>query len=170
MPVRIIFIMLLCVWAVITDISDKKIPNYLVFSFMLGGVIYNGLNEGLSGLTTSISGTLLPLLVLFPFFLMRTLGAGDIKLFMAIGSFAGLGIIINIILYSILAGGVIALIIMFLKNNIISSLKNVCIYIKNTIIMKKIIPYKTSLNQNSSNVFRFSYAILIGVFTAVYAL
>ena len=45
-----------------------------------------------------------------PFYLLRVLGAGDVKLMAAVGAFAGPAATVNLALFVLLAGGVLALV------------------------------------------------------------
>ena len=95
--------------AVITDIREYKIKNRYVLPFISAGLLINVILSGFTGLLDAVSGMLIPL-ILFPLFILRILGAGDIKAFSVIGSIAGLHMSIRTILLSFLAGGIIALV------------------------------------------------------------
>lgn len=76
--------------AVYFDYKSFKIPNRLCFLGMIFGTIWNGISLGNAGLKKSILGILAPIFILFILFLLGVLGAGDIKLFAAIGAFIGI--------------------------------------------------------------------------------
>ena len=67
------------------DLWKRKIPNLLI----LGGAILGitGMISCREPFFTYLPGILIPLLIFFPFFMIGTLGAGDIKLFSMIGFF-----------------------------------------------------------------------------------
>jgi prepilin peptidase CpaA len=75
--------------ATTVDIRERRIPNLLTFSAMAVGLALNGAFFGLDGLKQSAHGTGVGFAMLFPFFFMRWMGAGDVKLMMAIGALKG---------------------------------------------------------------------------------
>ena len=103
--------------AVATDLRAMRIPNWLTFPAMLAGVVCNaalgahagGLSGAWDGLLFSLSGFGLGLgLMLIPF-LLRVMGAGDVKLLAAAGAFLGAETVFRAFIWTSLAGGVYAL-------------------------------------------------------------
>ena len=68
-----LFLVFLLVIAVFTDWKEGKIPNWLILTGFVAGIIIN--KEPYH----SILQALFVLVVFFPFFLLKALGAGDIK-------------------------------------------------------------------------------------------
>ncbi len=103
------------------DVQANKIPNKLVFSGALLGLILNSVMPegfgftsqlpGAIGFTSSLIGLGVGLALLLPFYMLRTLGAGDVKLMAMVGAFVGANPILNIILFTLLIGGVLAIVI-----------------------------------------------------------
>lgn len=89
--------------AVYFDIKTGCIPNKLNLSGCILGLFLNTLFMGKYGLINSICGILLPIIILFVFFVFRVLGAGDIKLLSVIGAFRLTDIICVIMLSFVLA-------------------------------------------------------------------
>jgi prepilin peptidase CpaA len=63
------------------------------------------------GLLKALAGLVLGLCLLLPMYAMRALGAGDVKLMAMIGAFVGPGAVVAITLMTLLAGGVLALVV-----------------------------------------------------------
>jgi prepilin peptidase CpaA len=99
--------------AVIWDIRVAKIPNAITFPSMVIGVIYHGASHGLSGAWLSIAGLLVGSAVFLPFYLLKGMGAGDIKLMGAVGALVGLKAVIPAIVFTALAGGIYVLVLIF---------------------------------------------------------
>src|ERR1700722_13913601 len=73
----------------ITDWRSRRIPNWLTVTALLIGIATNSWLHGWAGAKTSLLGAGLGLLLLLPFVLIRSLGAGDWKLVGALGAFLG---------------------------------------------------------------------------------
>lgn len=73
----------------ITDWRSRRIPNWLTVTALLIGIVTNSWLHGWAGAKTSLLGAGLGLLLLLPFVLIRSLGAGDWKLVGALGAFFG---------------------------------------------------------------------------------
>ncbi|MGN0395514.1 MAG: prepilin peptidase [Coprococcus sp.] len=96
--------------AVIYDFKTWRIPNMFVVCGMAAGAAASMITRGIvRGVECSIAGIVIPVAALFILFILKTVGGGDIKLFAAIGSFAGTDIG-YIMLYSFIAGGILSFI------------------------------------------------------------
>ena len=73
--------------AAITDTSRKKIPNFLVLSVFLWGLVYSFLLGGLSAVFFFLVFSVCVLFLFFPFYQLHLLGAGDVKLLSAMAGF-----------------------------------------------------------------------------------
>ena len=73
--------------AVVTDLRSGKISNRLILTGLGVALIHRLLQEGSAGLLTGVIQISLPVIILYLFFLIGALGAGDIKLFSLIGGF-----------------------------------------------------------------------------------
>ena len=97
------FIILLSV-CVYTDQKEGKIKNIVPVLMMLLAAWYRGQVLSCSFPFLSLTGMFIPFLVLFPVFLIRGIGAGDVKLLMACGAAAGGEHIWKIMFAGLLAG------------------------------------------------------------------
>lgn len=69
------------------DVLRHRIPNTLNAAALLLGVGLASLAGGWSGFVDSIGGAAIGFAVLFPFYLRRGMGAGDVKLMAAAGAY-----------------------------------------------------------------------------------
>lgn len=107
-PHLAVLIILLLVAATV-DIRERRIPNWLVLVGMTVGLVFHtGAQQG-SGSGFALAGGALGIVVLFPLFAFKVLGAGDVKLIGMTGIFLGMSGIVGVILASMAAGGVLAL-------------------------------------------------------------
>jgi prepilin peptidase CpaA len=91
------------------DIRYRRIPNKLVLATLLVGLIVNTVFGGSQGLLLSVGGFALAFAVMFFFHVFGTLGAGDVKLFAAIGAVIGVSSVLPTLLLVALIGGVLAI-------------------------------------------------------------
>ena len=98
--------------AVWSDLKHRKIPNWLTVSAAAGGIMYQVINQGLSGgLPFSLKGLLTGFAILVIPFLTGGMGGGDVKLHCALGCWLGVWGICNLSLYAALIGGIMAIVI-----------------------------------------------------------
>lgn len=153
---------ILLLLALVSDIMTFKIKNIIVFPFMIIGPAANLIMNGIDGLLFSVIGLLVPMLLLFILFALKMLGAGDIKLFGAIGAIMGVNFVLYAIACSFLAGGLIALLILLVRKNGRKRLTYFIGYLKSCILTFSLLPYTDFLDKNDGARFRFSYAVMCG--------
>ena len=92
--------------ALVFDFRYRRIPNWLVLAGLAGGFVSGGLGSGLSH---ALAGTLAGLAIFLPFYLLRGMGAGDVKLMAVVGSFLGPMSAVGAALLTFLAGGLLSI-------------------------------------------------------------
>jgi prepilin peptidase CpaA len=115
MLARYAALVLLLIVSVYCDVRSYRVYNLPVLAGLLTGLIINIATDGLYGLASSLLAALLPAAALFVLFALRMLGAGDIKLFCAIGAIMGVRFAAYAIIFSFLSGGVMALGLMLFR-------------------------------------------------------
>jgi prepilin peptidase CpaA len=108
-----------------SDWRSRRIPNWLTVSGLVVGIAANVVISGRAGLKTSLLGAGLGLLVLLPFVLLRSLGAGDWKLAGALGAFVGWQIMLQLLIWSIFVAGIMALLLVIYKRRTLETLRNI---------------------------------------------
>lgn len=91
------------------DIRYRRIPNKLVLATLLVGLIVNTAFGGWQGFILSLGGFALAFGLMFFFHVFGTLGAGDVKLFAAIGAVIGVSSVLPTLLLVALIGGILAI-------------------------------------------------------------
>lgn len=99
-----IFIITLSFFAMICDLRTYKIPNLVNAVGAATGIFFNIILFGVEGIKNSFLGIVCPIIMLYIFFAVGVIGAGDIKLLAGIGSFISKKIIYIILLAFIIAG------------------------------------------------------------------
>ena len=88
--VAVLVFTILLIAAAVGDFRTRRIPNRLVLAIALLGFVYSIIAEPVSpGLWKAVTGLLVGLGLWLPFYLLRWLGAGDVKLFAAAGAWLG---------------------------------------------------------------------------------
>ena len=117
--IQIVSLLLLTEAAVLCDLSNGRIPNELVLGGLGMGLIYQAVLSGLMGVVLCFGGILLPVLLFGPLYYFRMIGAGDIKLMGVVGAFVGPAACFSCILWSLIAGGIISLMLVLYHHNFI---------------------------------------------------
>ncbi len=73
--------------AVRTDLQAHRIPNLLTGLAACAGLLLQATQAGMPGLLMSLAGIAVGVLFMLPFYALGGMGAGDVKLMGAIGSF-----------------------------------------------------------------------------------
>ncbi|WP_435016313.1 A24 family peptidase [Tundrisphaera sp. TA3] len=95
--------------AAATDLRRFKVYNVLTLPMLAAGLVASGWSGGLGGLGSSLLGAMVGLSVLAAFFAMGGVGAGDVKLFAAMGAWLGAWPTLQVFAASALAAGAYAL-------------------------------------------------------------
>jgi prepilin peptidase CpaA len=96
--------------AAVIDGLQLRVPNWLTFHFLAGGVAYATWMGGPAALSWSLAGAGVGLLSLLPLYAIGGMGAGDVKLMAGLGAWVGPRIALWAFVSSGLAGGLIALV------------------------------------------------------------
>lgn len=95
--------------ATVSDIRTRRIPNWLVFPFLLGGLAVSTFVGGWHGLGQSLLGILLGAVLMGVLYWLGGMGMGDVKLCAAIGAWIGPSQLGLALVVMGMAGGLMAL-------------------------------------------------------------
>jgi prepilin peptidase CpaA len=120
-PLTLLTLVTLLLTAVVCDLRTRRIPNTLVavgialgFFFLIaarmGGDHFVN-SVGATGIGSALLGGLTGLALFLPFYALRTMGAGDVKLLAMIGVWLGPQHVAWAALWTLLAGGALALLV-----------------------------------------------------------
>src|SRR5689334_7912576 len=90
------------------DVRYRRIPNVFVLATLVSGLLINLLAGGLHGLWASLGGCLMAFGLMLVLHVFGAMGAGDVKLFAAVGSVVGTALVPWTFLVVLLTGGVLA--------------------------------------------------------------
>ncbi len=128
--------------AAIYDCRFRRIPNWLNLSGVIVGLGLNCYFLHLHGAARATEGMLLAAAVYLPFYLLRGMGAGDVKLMAAIGSLVGPANWFIIFLATSLAGGIAGAVVLIVKRRFKDTCCNLYFLLRDLVHLRA--PYRTN--------------------------
>jgi prepilin peptidase CpaA len=107
------------------DFRWRRIPNWLVAVTIVLSLAFHTVVSGFAGLWMSLAGLLIGIAVLFPLFLLRGMGAGDVKFFGALGAAVTYHHIFTVFIISAFIAGAMALFRVLLARAFVATLANI---------------------------------------------
>ena len=107
------------------DLRYRRIPNVLVLSLLLGGLTINTSFGGLNGAIASLEGFALAFVPMFLIHLFGAMGAGDVKLFGAVGAVLGVAMVPMTFVLVVMLGAALAVYTMLRSGTVFSTLHGV---------------------------------------------
>lgn len=145
------------------DLRTRRVPNPLTMGLAAIGVIFAACGISSLSVAASLGGLALGLLLMLPGHLVGATGAGDVKLFAAAGAFIGPAHILTALVYTALAGGVIALLVSLWRRRLRQTVSHAALLIATA--GANALAIESPLVNN-----RFAYAPAIAVGTMLAAL
>jgi prepilin peptidase CpaA len=122
---KLILLAPLAIFVIYYDVRYRRIPNVLVLATLLAGFSVNTAFGGFHGMLSSLEGFGL---AFFPMLLMHifgALGAGDVKLFGAVGSVIGVALVPLTFVVVVMLGALLAVYTMFRSGTVLTTLHGV---------------------------------------------
>lgn len=101
----LVFLLLL---ALRQDLKSYKISNSIILIGYLVSLLFFLQEYKWTSMHKWAGSIIIPILILFPLYFIKALGAGDIKLFSVIGSFFGTSFVIHFMALSFVIGGILS--------------------------------------------------------------
>lgn len=118
-------LLLVVLGAAVYDVRSRRIPNWISMSGVLLGLALNAfLYQGWPGLRLSLQGLAIGFGVYFALYMLRAMGAGDVKLMAAVGAIVGWRDWFGTFLITAIIGGLMALILVAYKRRMKKTLWN----------------------------------------------
>jgi prepilin peptidase CpaA len=97
--------------AAVIDLGTRRVPNVLTMSMAAAGIAMSAAGLGRVGLVASLVGVVLGGVLMLPGHVLGATGAGDVKLLAAAGALLGPALTVKAFVASVIAGGVIAVVV-----------------------------------------------------------
>lgn len=124
-PAQIAFLIPLAIIIAYYDVRYRRIPNPFVLATLISGVVMNAVFGGLAGVLSSCAGCLFAFVLMFLLHVFGAMGAGDVKLFAAIGAVMGAHLVLPTFLVVVLTGGLLATISIIRAGAVFSTMQRV---------------------------------------------
>jgi prepilin peptidase CpaA len=108
-PLSLLVVAVLVVVAAWIDVRRQRIPNALAIGGAAAGCAIQATFPAGGGLAFAVAGIAVGFLLLVPLYLLRTMGAGDVKLLAMAGAYLGAAGVVTAALLAFVAGGVLAI-------------------------------------------------------------
>ncbi len=149
--------------AAVVDLRLRRVPNVLTMSLAAAGLLVATAGLGRVGLLASFAGALVGLLVMLPGYLFGGTGAGDVKLFAAVGTLLGPGLTVRAFVVTVIAGGALALLVAARRRRLRQTLDGTAGLVASSGRIAAAIKHPAANN-------RFAYAPAIAIGTLLVAL
>lgn len=151
--------------AAITDLASRRIPNLLVALGLTVALVLQLTVPDAGGWKAWLLGALTGFSLFLPFYVLRGMAAGDVKLMAAVGAFTGPAVALKIALVTFLVGGVWALAVIVLSGRVRDTWINLRALLAPVLMRVSGIPAPEALMPKES-VGRLPYGVAIALGTA----
>lgn len=155
---------LLILIASFTDFRWKTIPNWLTGTTAGFGVLFHLAENQREGLLFTLSGLAAGLVTVGTLYLVHAVGAGDVKLFAAIGAVAGAGFTIYCLMYSVIYAGIIGMVMLVLRKKMIRRMAGLIWALLFAVVLRTLQPV-LQVDSKELTTIPFMFAVLPAIVT-----
>lgn len=113
------FVSIVLIEAAVIDGLKLKVPNWLTFHMVVGGLGYAAWTGGSAAFLSALAGAAVGLALLLPLYAIGGMGAGDVKLLAGVGAWVGPTLTLWAFVTSSVVGAVMALVMVAWSGNFI---------------------------------------------------
>src|SRR5918992_4084956 len=122
---KLLLLVPLAVAVIYYDVRFRRIPNVLVLAALVAGLAINISFQGAHGALSSLGGFAIAFVPMFLLHVFGAMGAGDVKLFAAIGAVLGLALVPMTFVVVVMLGALLALYSMIRSGTVLSTMHGV---------------------------------------------
>jgi len=122
---KLVLLMPLAVIVIYYDVRYRRIPNLVVVAALVAGLCINTSFLGLAATIASLKGLGLAFLPMFLMHIFGAMGAGDVKLFAAVGAVVGVALVPMTFVVVVMLGAALAVYSMLRSGTVFSTLHGV---------------------------------------------
>jgi len=157
-----VLLVLIVITAAFFDYRHRRVPNWLSLTGVLTGVGLNYfLDQPPTDLSNSLKGFGVAFVIYFVLYLLRAMGAGDVKLMAAVGAIVGLWNWIGILVLTSIFGGVAAIVLVSKTGRVRSTFRNIWTILRS--LTHRQAPYESNpeLDVRNEQAVRLPHAVTI---------
>lgn len=153
----------------LTDMLRHRIPNTITVTAAVLGLALRAWTGGLDAFTDGLAGLAAMFVLMIPFYALRWMGAGDVKMMMAVGALLGLPVSLWAYAATIGCGSLLAFTLIALRGGLLTYLRRYGSMLKCLLLTGRC-AYVPPGTEESAATQRFPYAcaITIGTLAAMY--
>lgn len=125
LELELVLLIALVLTAALFDLISSRIPNWLIVAGLIISLAYQTVSGYGTGFSTWAAGLGVGFALFLPMYMLRAMGAGDVKLMAMVGAFIGAQSVLTATLYTLLAGGLLSLVFMLGRGVAAQTLANV---------------------------------------------
>jgi prepilin peptidase CpaA len=99
------------------DLHTHRIPNELSATAAVLGLIAQASLSGAPGLLSALAGAAIVLAIFLPFYLLRAIGAGDVKAMATVGIFLGVQATPLAAAFTLIAGSIVGVVVLLRRSS-----------------------------------------------------
>ncbi len=131
------FALLLLGLAVYFDLRYMRIPNAVILSGILGAIFLWIQRSDTGGVIEFLIYLMIPVIILYPVYLLGGLGAGDVKLFSALSVIVGWRFCLSIMIYSFIFGASIGILRWIRNGDFLCRMRDFRLDLQNILVYKQ---------------------------------
>jgi prepilin peptidase CpaA len=122
---KLLLLVPLAISVIYYDVRFRRIPNVIVLTALIAGFTLNISLRGTPGALSSLGGFAVAFVPMFLMHIFGAMGAGDVKLFAAIGAVVGLALVPMTFVVVVMMGALLAIYSMIRAGTVFSTLHGV---------------------------------------------
>lgn len=152
----------------VTDLRSRKIPNELVLAILVTGWLFALVTatDVWRALGVSLAGTVVGFGIWIVFYLLRVIGAGDVKFFAAAGAWLGPTATWRAALIAAIAGGILAVAFLLMERRLGEVLRRAALAASSGSLAD--IPKQTAIPDTKHRPLPYGVALAIGALLAAW--
>lgn len=152
------------------DIRYRRIPNWLTLMGVLFGLGFHAFLFEWPGIVFSAKGLALAMLIYFPLFVLRGMGAGDVKLMAAVGALVGAWNWIGIFVITGVLGGLFAILLAMSHGALRKTVQNVIYLLTEIAHLRRPYVGRSELDIRNPNALRLPHGAVIALGSGLFLL
>jgi len=122
---KLLLLVPLAVAVIYYDVRFRRIPNVLVLTALVAGLAINISFRGAPGALSSLAGLAVAFVPMFLMHVFGAMGAGDVKLFAAVGAVVGISLVPLTFVVVVMLGGLLAVYSMVRSHSVLATMHGV---------------------------------------------